>query len=172
MWNRQCWVKRIENHRCIRQYQHGLVACTPRLPSPGETLTGYTFQTFPGGKGGNQAVACACLGAKTFILGRVGGDVFSMRLKEELGAAGVDHENVVVDSSISSGMALIAVEDSTENMIIVIPGANGQVGELDLQRLEGVFFSVKNIAPPTGKTLEGGCGCCKDYNREGCEGHP
>lgn len=120
-----------------------LVARAERLPNPGETLTGHSFQTFPGGKGANQAVACARLGVKTFMVGRVGGDLFGVRLKEELGAAGVNHEQVIVDSSTSSGVALIAVEDSAENMIIVIPGANGQVGNQDLKRLEGVLSQSK-----------------------------
>jgi len=120
-----------------------LVARSARLPKPGETLTGHTFQTFPGGKGANQAVACARLGAKTFMVGRVGGDVFGKELKDELGAAGVDHANVVVDDNTSSGVALIAVEESAENMIIVIPGANGGVDEQDLRRLEGVLTQSK-----------------------------
>ena len=116
-----------------------LVARTPRLPSPGETITGDVFQTFPGGKGANQAVACARLGAETYMVGRVGGDVFGKNLKDELEKAGVDHQNVVVDSDTSSGVALIAVEDSSENFIIVIPGANGQIDEQDLKRLETVL---------------------------------
>jgi ribokinase len=120
-----------------------LVARSPRLPNPGETLTGHTFQTFPGGKGANQAVACARLGAKTFMVGRVGGDVFGHKLKQELEFAGVDHSNVQIDTSVSSGVALIAVEDSSENMIIVIPGANGEVAKQDLRRLEGVLSQSK-----------------------------
>jgi ribokinase len=116
-----------------------LVARTPRLPAPGETLTGQSFQTFPGGKGANQAVACARLGAETFMVGRVGGDVFGKELKEELGTSGVDHSYVEIDEGTSSGVALIAVEESAENMIIVIPGANGQVGNEDLKRLERVL---------------------------------
>lgn len=83
-----------------------LVARTTRLPVPGETLTGLTFQTFPGGKGANQAVACARLGAKTFVLGRVGDDVFGKTLKNSLAAAGVDHRNVEIDVGVSSGVAL------------------------------------------------------------------
>lgn len=120
-----------------------LVARTPRLPAPGETITGQSFQTFPGGKGANQAVACARLGAKTLMVGRVGGDVFGGTLKAELEAAGVDHTNVEVDAQVSSGVALIAVEDSAENIIIVIPGANGQVNEKDLLRLESVLKKSK-----------------------------
>jgi ribokinase len=120
-----------------------LVVRSARLPKQGETLTGHSFQTFPGGKGANQAVACARLGAKTYMVGRVGGDVFGMRLKDELGNAGVDHDNVLIDQEISSGVALIAVEDSAENMIIVVPGANGEVGEQDLHRLEEVLGQSK-----------------------------
>jgi ribokinase len=120
-----------------------LVARTPRLPIPGETLTGSSFQTIPGGKGANQAVACARLGAETNMVGRVGGDVFGKKLKDELAKIGVDHQNVEVDQTTSSGVALIAVEDSAENIIIVIPGANGQVGEQDLQRLAKVLDQAR-----------------------------
>jgi ribokinase len=120
-----------------------LVARTPRLPNPGETLTGHSFQTFPGGKGANQAVACARLGVNTRMVGRVGGDLFGGQLKDQLTTAGVDHENVAIDFKTSSGVAIIAVEDSAENMIIVIPGANGRVGDEDLQRLEGVLSQSK-----------------------------
>jgi ribokinase len=120
-----------------------LVARTPRLPAPGETLTGHSFQTFPGGKGANQAVACARLGAKTSMVGRVGGDVFGNTLKAQLESAGVDHTNVAVDAQVSSGVALIAVEDSAENIIIVLPGANGHVNEDDLLRLGSLLKTSK-----------------------------
>jgi ribokinase len=120
-----------------------LVARSARLPKPGETLTGRSFRTIPGGKGANQAVACARLGEITSMIGRVGGDVFGRQLKQELEEAGVDHTNVSIDADTSSGVALIAVEDSAENMIIVIPGANGRVGEEDLPRLEGVLTQSK-----------------------------
>jgi len=116
-----------------------LVARTPRLPSPGETITGQVFETFPSGKVSNQVVACSQLGANTYMVGRVGDDEFGENLKDELEKAGVDHENVIVDANTSSGVALIAVEDSAENFIIVIPGANGQVDDQDLKRLEAVL---------------------------------
>lgn len=120
-----------------------LVTRTHRLPIPGETLTGQTFQTIPGGKGANQAVACARLSAKTTMVGRVGGDVFGKKLKDELAKVGVDHQNVVVDPDSSSGVALIAVEDTAENFIIVIPGANGQIEIQDLHRLEPILIESK-----------------------------
>jgi ribokinase len=120
-----------------------LVVRSTRLPTPGETLIGDTFQTIPGGKGANQAVACARLGAATYMVGRVGDDVFGSTLKQELEDAGVDQNFVEIGAGVSSGIALIAVEDSGENIIIVIPGANGQVGVRDIKRLEVVLEKTK-----------------------------
>jgi ribokinase len=120
-----------------------LVARTARLPQPGETLTGQAFQTFPGGKGANQAVACARLEAATYMVGRVGGDVFGTTLIEGLATAGVNHKFVTIDPTVSSGVAVIAVEDSAENFIIVIPGANGQVSESDLENLDQILGQVE-----------------------------
>ena len=113
-----------------------LVARAPHLPAPGETLTGRSFETIPGGKGANQAVACARLGVETRMVGRVGGDGFGRRLLDGLAAAGVDGRAVAVDTGTSSGVALITVDDAAENSIIVVPGANGRVDESDLGRLE------------------------------------
>jgi len=113
-----------------------LVALTPRLPEPGETLIGRSFTTVPGGKGANQAVACARLGDPVKLVGRVGGDVFGTELLAHLQAQGVDVAYVSCEDSISSGVALIAVDDRAENNIIVIPGANGRVGQSDLLHLE------------------------------------
>ena len=112
-----------------------LVARTPYLPSAGETLTGHSFSTAPGGKGANQAVACARLGVKTQMVGRVGGDIFSNTLLENLESTGIDTTFVATNDGIASGVALIAVDDNAENNIIVIPGANGTVGTDDLQNL-------------------------------------
>ncbi|GAB4300844.1 MAG: ribokinase [Oscillatoriaceae cyanobacterium] len=113
-----------------------LVAKSPRLPRPGETVSGSEFFTAPGGKGANQAVAAARLGVPTFMVGRVGGDSFGQELQASLQAAGVNTEGVLVEDSTSSGVAVIAVDDKGENSIIVIPGANGQVGESDVERLK------------------------------------
>jgi ribokinase len=113
-----------------------LVARTPRLPSVGETLTGYSFSMVPGGKGANQAVACARLDAKTLMVGKVGGDVFGEALCQNLASNGVDANFVATDDDVASGVALIAVDDAAENNIIVIPGANGRINEDDLLRLE------------------------------------
>jgi len=112
-----------------------LVARAPRLPAPGETVPGHTFFTAPGGKGANQAVACARLGAPTRMVGRVGDDALGVELRAALRAAGVD-EREVVSTAGPSGVALIAVDDGARNTIIVVPGANGAIGSSDVARLE------------------------------------
>lgn len=120
-----------------------LVARTPRLPAPGETLTGYSFTTVPGGKGANQAVACARLGAHTQMVGRVGGDVFGDALLENLESNAVNSNHVLRDEAVASGVALIAVDDFAENNIIVVPGANGRVGSEDLERLSKALVNAR-----------------------------
>ncbi|HEY9596733.1 MAG TPA: ribokinase [Cyanophyceae cyanobacterium] len=112
-----------------------LVTKTPRLPVPSETLQGYKFFTVAGGKGANQAVAIARLGIPTQMIGRLGGDEFGHQLLASLQSAGVRTEGVWMDEGISSGIAVITVDDVGENTIIIIPGANGQVNEADVERL-------------------------------------
>lgn len=122
-----------------------LVARTPRLPLPGETLTGHQFTTVPGGKGANQAIAAARLGVPTQITGRVGGDSFGQALLESLQASGVDRSLVRVDESTSSGIAVIEVDDAGENHIIIIPGANGQVDCTDVERMQPLLPQAKAL---------------------------
>lgn len=116
-----------------------LVVRAPRLPAPGETLTGHEFFTAPGGKGANQAVAAARLGAATRMVGRVGGDVFGGTLRAGLAADGIDTRGVTTCAGVSSGVALIEVNDAAENTIVVVPGANGQLGDDDLALLESAL---------------------------------
>lgn len=113
-----------------------LVARTPRIPAVAETITGHEFFTAPGGKGANQAVAAARLGVPTKMVGRVGADAFGPELRQNLNAVGVDTAPVFTDATVSSGVAIIAVDDQAQNNIIIIPGANGRVGAEDVQRLE------------------------------------
>lgn len=112
-----------------------LVARTPRLPAPAETITGHEFFTAAGGKGANQAVAAAKLGVATTMVGRVGGDGFGSELLQNLEAAGVQTAGVQVDPDVSSGVAIIAVDDAAQNNIIIVPGANGRVDTTDVDRL-------------------------------------
>lgn len=120
-----------------------LVARSPRLPVPGETLTGHSFETIPGGKGANQAVAVARLGVPTQMIGRVGGDSFGRDLLESLRSSQVRCEGVFIDSEAASGVAVIAVDDRSENHIIVIPGANGRVDAADIDRLQTALTGAK-----------------------------
>jgi ribokinase len=120
-----------------------LVVRTPRLPAPAETITGHEFFTAPGGKGANQAVAVARLGAPTKMVGRVGGDAFGQELRQNLTAAGVDVSPVFTDAEVSSGVAVIAVDDNAQNNIIIVPGANGRVGADDIDRLEAHLAGAK-----------------------------
>jgi len=101
-----------------------LVVRAPRLPRPGETLSGGPFATYPGGKGANQAVAAAMLGASVAMVGRVGDDAFGRELAAVLAGAGVDGAEVRPAPGMASGVALIAVEDGGQNMIVIAPGAN------------------------------------------------
>jgi ribokinase len=119
-----------------------LVVRTPRLPAAGETLTGHTFFTAPGGKGANQAVACARLGAQARMIGRVGDDMFGATLRASLRDYGVDVA-AVGTSAGPSGVAVIAVDDAAENNIIIVAGANGTIGQADLALLEGALADAR-----------------------------
>jgi ribokinase len=119
-----------------------LVARMPRLPRPGETLSGDTFQTIPGGKGANQAVAAARLGASVTLIGRVGDDAFGQVLLNSLREYGVGTDHVLTTPHCSSGVALIGVESSGANSIVVVAGANGQLMPADVLAREQVIAAA------------------------------
>jgi len=101
-----------------------LVARVAQLPRPGETLTASSYVRFPGGKGANQAVGAARLGAKVRMVGAVGEDAFAEAALAGLREAGVELDVARVDAT---GIALILVADDGENQIVVVPGANAHV---------------------------------------------
>jgi len=105
-----------------------LVARSARLPRAGETLTGATFARHPGGKGANQAVAAARLGAQVRFVGGVGDDDFA-----EPALAGLREAEVELELSRSgaTGVALILVDEAGENVIVVAPGANAELGAVE-----------------------------------------
>lgn len=109
-----------------------LVIKAPRLPETGETVLGGTFATFPGGKGANQAVAAARLGAAVTMVGRVGADAFGRQLRDGLVGEGIDASNVRVDENAATGVALITVDRTGRNTIVVASGANMQVRAADV----------------------------------------
>src|SRR5580698_2849362 len=109
-----------------------LVVRSGRLPRRGETVIGRESLELPGGKGANQAVAAARLDADVWMIGRVGDDGFGERLRTGLKQDGIDITHVVVTPNCASGLAVVAVEDSGENSITVIPGANGRLTQVDV----------------------------------------
>ncbi|MEN5029162.1 ribokinase [Pseudomonas sp. Ps21-P2] len=104
-----------------------LVTRAPRLPRAGETLAGQSFVTVPGGKGANQAVAAARLGASVAMVGCVGDDAYGEQLRTALLAEGIDCQAVTPVSGESTGVALIVVDDSSQNAIVIVAGGNGHV---------------------------------------------
>ncbi|PLS15752.1 ribokinase [Bacillus sp. M6-12] len=103
-----------------------LVTVTNLIPNQGETLIGQSFSTFPGGKGANQAVAAARLGAEVCMLGKVGADLFGSKLKDILRQEGVNEKYVDIATENETGTATIIVSNH-DNRIIVVPGANNEV---------------------------------------------
>lgn len=107
---------------------------TDRLPSPGETVIGRTFKMSPGGKGANQAVASSRLGAKVYMVGRVGEDYLGSLLVEALRKNGVETAFVTKDPSSYTGIALITVDPQGRNTIAVAPGADEALRKEDVER--------------------------------------
>ncbi|WP_299029181.1 ribokinase [uncultured Thermanaerothrix sp.] len=106
-----------------------------RLPSPGETMPGLSFARYPGGKGANQAVAAARLGARVSFFGKVGGDTFGEELLRTLHENKVNVEAVEREPSSPSGIAFISVAQGGENTIIYVPGANAHVNPSYVDRV-------------------------------------
>jgi ribokinase len=105
-----------------------LVARSERLPRVGETMTDATFARYPGGKGANQAVAAARLGARVRFVGAIGDDDFTEEALAGMREAGVALE---LGQGDATGVAVILVDDQGENVIVVAPGANLQVGPVE-----------------------------------------
>lgn len=111
-----------------------LVVRAPRFPAPGETISGEDLTIIPGGKGANQAVAAARQGASVTMVGRVGNDSFGPTLIQNLRDNRVDISLVQTDQS-ATGTALIVVDSSGQNSIVLSPGANGKVSPADVDAL-------------------------------------
>ncbi|MDR7436940.1 MAG: ribokinase [Armatimonadota bacterium] len=122
-----------------------LVVTAPRLPQVGETVIGGTFATFPGGKGANQAVAAARLGASVAMVGRVGADAFGRALRDGLAAEGVDVRHLREDPQASTGVALITVDQAGRNTIVVASGANMRVSADDVEAARDVLAASQVV---------------------------
>ncbi|MFZ3594695.1 ribokinase [Streptomyces sp. BH104] len=122
-----------------------LVVGVDRRPGAGETVLGSDLTTHPGGKGANQAVAAAKLGASTALLARVGDDGHGRLLRDSMAAAGVDTSGVLVGGA-PTGVALITVDPSGDNSIVVSPGANGRLTPEDVRAAGELFANARVVS--------------------------
>jgi ribokinase len=124
----------------------------PTLPAPGGTVSGDAFQEAPGGKGANQAVAAARLGARVALVARVGSDAYGTRILERLRAEGVDVDRVARDDDASTGIALIQVGADGQKQILTAPGANTRLSlaDVDASRriIERTTVLLVQLEPP------------------------
>lgn len=116
-----------------------LVARAERLPRAGETLAGQTFDTVPGGKGANQAVAAARLGAQVAMIGCVGDDAYGQQLRDGLSVEGIDCQAVEVVAGVSSGVALIVVDGAGQNTIVIVAGSNACLLPRSIERFDALL---------------------------------
>ena len=122
-----------------------LVVKTERMPKPGETVKGETFNTIPGGKGANQAIAARRMGAQVKMIGAIGDDTFGLELKNSLVENGVDVTGVIEKLGISTGTATIIVDRTGDNQIIVVPGANGTIFQEDIDKIEHLIADASIV---------------------------
>lgn len=113
-----------------------MVVRTEHLPRPGETVLGGTFLMNSGGKGANQAVAAARLGADVIFVCKTGNDMFGITTRQQLAQEGIDTRFVFIDDHNPSGVALISVDSRAENTIVVASGANANLLPLDVAKAE------------------------------------
>jgi ribokinase len=129
-----------------------LVGCASRIPVVGETITGHTYFSEPGGKGANQAYAAAKLGGRVAMLGRVGNDDFGRKMRSNLDKVGCDVNGLLSIEGATSGIALIFVADDGHNSIIIVPGANNRFSPDDVEvaqpYLEGTAIVMLQLENP------------------------
>lgn len=135
-----------------------LISRVPRLPNLGETLVGRSFQIGYGGKGANQAVMAAKLGAQVAMVTKLGRDVFGEGTLNNYREQGIDTTYVMFDDARSSGVAPIFVDDNAQNFIVIVPGANDALLPSDVQMAQDAIRAanivVCQLEVPTETTLE------------------
>lgn len=135
-----------------------LISKVPRLPKLGETLVGRSFHLGYGGKGANQAVMAAKLGAHVTMVTKLGRDVFGEGTLKNYRDQGIDTTHVVFDETRFSGVAPIFVDDNAQNFIVIVPGANDGLSPSDAQRARDAICAadlvVCQLEVPTETTLE------------------
>jgi ribokinase len=131
-----------------------LVVQVPTIPAPGETVLGNNFATIPGGKGANQAVAAARLGANVSLIGRVGADAFGEQLLANAQKEGIDVTHVEYDANAASGVAMISVDARGQNSIAVASGANYCLTAAHVREAWSALENVDLLVMPLETPLE------------------
>ncbi|KAI0219595.1 Ribokinase [Lamellibrachia satsuma] len=119
------------------------ISYTPRLPATGETVQGHKFTVGFGGKGANQCIVAARLGAKTAMIAQVGNDKFGPGYIQNFKDNGVNTEHVGIKDEASTGVATITVDNSGKNTIVIVSGANLLLNEASISRAESVIKAAK-----------------------------
>lgn len=145
----------MENILVVGSFVMDLMSRTPHMPSPGETVLGGPFQMGPGGKGGNQAVAAARLNADVTMVTKVGKDLFGDAALKNFNQENINTEYITRHSDETTGTALIAVDDSGENMIVVAPGACMKMAKEDIEMAEASFKKADIILSQLEISIEG-----------------
>jgi len=122
-----------------------LTTYVPHLPAVGETILGHSFITVPGGKGANQAVAAARLGARTKFFGRIGKDAFGSEVMPVIEKEGIDIRGIQADEKHGTGLAVISVDEKADNTIIVVSGANMALDGSDAERCIHEFDQARLV---------------------------
>ena len=131
-----------------------LVVRVPHMPIPGETVLGNDFQNIPGGKGANQAVGAARMGARVTMIGKVGNDEFGKALTKNLANEGVGISHISVDEKEATGIAMITLDQSGQNSIVVASGANMALKPEDIRTAWKKISDIDVLVMPLEVSLE------------------
>lgn len=150
----------LVSHFCVLGSMNmDLVTRVRQFPRPGETLMGSSFQTYPGGKGANQAVALARLGAAVSFVAARGNDVLGAQYEQVLIREGIARDSVAVVDGVSTGTATIVVNAAGENFVLVVPGANASVTPEFVQNrlatLDGSSILLMQLEIPLESVIRG-----------------
>ena len=145
--SRRCSVEVVPRITVVGSYATGLTMKVKRLPSRGETLLGTGYRVDFGGKGSNQAVGCARLGAKVSFVAKIGNDSLGNMALDLYRSEGIDVTHVRQIADVPTGVGFIVVEaDSGNNCIVLDPGANELLSADDVDGCEGAFDSAADRA--------------------------
>ncbi len=127
----------------VGSYNTDLTIKTKKIPRPGETVLGGVFSRGGGGKGANQAVAAARVGARVNLIAKVGDDPLGREALARLMAEGIDAQHVLLDADFPTGVAFIMVDEQGENSIVVASGANARLTAADVEHASGAITTAK-----------------------------